>query len=50
MGEKEPFKDKSITHGYCEDCLAEILLKAREYHREQDIAQILTGRGNHESF
>ena len=23
MGEKAPFKDKSVTHGICKECLAE---------------------------
>lgn len=27
IGEKEPFEDKSLTHGLCEECLRKALQK-----------------------
>lgn len=33
MGEKEPFEDKSETHGLCDPCLAAELASIREMQK-----------------
>jgi len=34
MGEKEPFEDKSETHGYCDPCLKIELRKIRRIQKK----------------
>ncbi len=29
MGEKKPLKDKSVTHGMCEECLDKVEVKGK---------------------
>jgi len=37
LGEKEPLEDKSITSGYCDQCLDEVMRETRAYHKERKI-------------
>lgn len=36
MGKKQPMEDESITHGICEDCLAELMQELEQEESGQE--------------